>query len=87
MQYPLPRDANQQIEKGEVVGFLQEAVCGDLAFFDEAGEITHVGILLNDHTIIHASGNVRIDRIDHEGIVHSESGKRTHHLRIIKRVM
>ena len=87
MQYPLPRDANQQIEKGEVVGFLQEAVCGDLAFFDEAGEITHVGILLNDHTIVHASGNVRIDRIDHEGIVHSESGKRTHHLRIIKRLM
>jgi gamma-D-glutamyl-L-lysine dipeptidyl-peptidase len=80
MQYNLPRDANQQVEKGEVVGFLQEAVCGDLAFFDE-------DILLNDHTIVHASGNVRIDLIDHEGIVHAETGKRTHQLRIIKRVI
>lgn len=85
--FTLPRDANQQVQKGEVVGFLQEAVCGDLAFFDENGEITHVGILLNDHTIIHASGNVRIDAIDHEGIVHSETGKRTHRLRIIKRII
>lgn len=86
LQIRLPRDANQQVDEGEVVGFLQEAICGDLAFFDEAGEITHVGILLNDHTIIHSSGNVRIDKIDHEGIVHSDTGKRTHHLRIIKRL-
>lgn len=87
LQIRLPRDANQQVEEGAVVGFLQEAVCGDLAFFDEAGAITHVGILLNDHTIIHASGNVRIDKLDNEGIVHSETGKRTHHLRIIKRLL
>jgi cell wall-associated NlpC family hydrolase len=61
----LLRDASQQATQGEVVGFLQETKTGDLAFFDnEEGKITHVGILLNEHEIIHASGKVRIDRID-----------------------
>ncbi|HSR39622.1 MAG TPA: NlpC/P60 family protein, partial [Phnomibacter sp.] len=68
------------------VGFLQEAVPGDLAFFDNAeGRITHVGILLNEKEIIHASGVVRVDPIDNHGIMNKQSGKRTHNLRIIKR--
>lgn len=83
---PLLRDAYLQATQGEVVGFLQEARCGDLAFFDNAdGRITHVGILLNDQEIIHASGNVRIDKIDNAGILNVETGLRTHQLRIIKR--
>ena len=83
---PLLRDAYLQATQGEVVGFLQEARCGDLAFFDNAeGRITHVGILLNDHEIIHSSGHVRIDRIDNAGILNKETGLRTHQLRIIKR--
>lgn len=83
---PLPRDAWQQAGKGEVVGFLQEAVCGDLAFFDnEEGWITHVGILLGTDTLIHASGQVRVDRIDTQGILNTETGERMHRLRIIKR--
>lgn len=82
----LPRDACQQVMEGEVVGFLQEVQCGDLAFFDnEEGHITHVGLLLNPETIIHSSGKVRIDKIDSMGIVNSDSGERTHKLRIIKR--
>jgi cell wall-associated NlpC family hydrolase len=82
----LPRDAYQQAAEGEVVGFLQEAKCGDLAFFDnEEGRITHVGILLNDHQIIHSSSKVRIDKIDQHGIIQSETFERTHNLRIIKR--
>lgn len=82
----LPRDAYQQAAVGEVVGFLQEVQCGDLAFFDnEDGKITHVGLLLNADTIIHASGKVRIDKIDSMGIVNSDTGERTHRLRIIKR--
>jgi cell wall-associated NlpC family hydrolase len=83
---PLLRDASQQAGQGESIGFLQEAVCGDLAFFDnEEGKITHVGILLNDHELIHAAGKVRIDKIDNQGIINTDTGERTHHLRIIKR--
>jgi gamma-D-glutamyl-L-lysine dipeptidyl-peptidase len=83
---PLPRDAYQQAALGEVVGFLQEAKCGDLAFFDNAeGKITHTGLMLNNATIIHSSGKVRIDPIDNMGIVNKLSGERTHQLRIIKR--
>jgi gamma-D-glutamyl-L-lysine dipeptidyl-peptidase len=82
----LPRDSYQQAEAGEVVGFLVEARCGDLAFFDnEEGRITHVGIMLSNDQIIHSSGKVRIDKIDSQGIINSETGARTHKLRIIKR--
>jgi cell wall-associated NlpC family hydrolase len=84
----LLRDAWQQAGQGEPVGFLEETQTGDLAFFDnEEGRITHVGILLNANEIIHASGKVRIDKIDNMGIVHSETFERTHHLRLIKRLL
>lgn len=82
----LLRDAQQQATQGDMVGFLQEAHCGDLAFFDDAeGRITHVGILLNAQEIIHAAGKVRIDKIDNEGIVDADTGQRSQRLRIIKR--
>lgn len=82
----LLRDAWQQAAQGESIGFLEEAGCGDLAFFDnEEGKITHVGMLLNSGEIIHASVKVRIDRIDNFGIVNTDSGLRTHKLRLIKR--
>jgi hypothetical protein len=85
-QQPLPRDAYQQATTGEVVGFLQEAICGDLAYFDnDEGKITHVGILLNNDTIIHSAGKVRIDKIDSMGIINGDTGERTHRLRIVKR--
>ncbi len=84
--YKLLRDAHLQATQGEAIGFLQEAKCGDLAFFDNAeGKITHVGILLNDHEIIHSSGKVRIDLIDNEGIINADTRERTHKLRVIKR--
>lgn len=82
----IPRDSSVQAQAGTTVNFLQEVNCGDLAFFDnEEGQINHVGILLNDHEIIHSSGKVRIDRIDTEGILNLEQKVRTHKLRIIKR--
>ena len=84
----LPRDAYQQAELGTDIGFLAETNCGDLAFFDnKEGKITHVGILLNQHTIIHASGRVRIDFIDQAGILNRETSERTHQLRIVKRIV
>lgn len=82
----LPRDAYQQAELGTDIAFLAETLCGDLAFFDNAaGRITHVGILLNESQIIHASGKVRIDSIDQAGILNTDTGERTHSLRLIKR--
>ena len=42
--------------------------------------------MLSSDQIIHASGKVRIDPIDKKGIVHAETGKRTHQLRSIRRI-
>lgn len=84
--YQLPRDAYQQAEEGDTINFVANAQVGDLAFFDNAeGRITHVGIILNDNKIIHASGQVRIDLLDHQGIYNEETKSYTHQLRIIKR--
>ncbi|MXV15133.1 C40 family peptidase [Hufsiella ginkgonis] len=83
---PLKRDAAQQALQGETVHFLPEATAGDLAFFDnEDGKIIHVGILLDQSTLIHASGRVKIDAIDDQGIYSDELRRYTHKLRIIRR--
>lgn len=81
----LLRDASQQATQGKNVHLLSEASPGDLAFFDnEQGKITHVGILLTQDRIIHASGKVRVDNIDHQGIYNQDLKKYTHPLRLIK---
>jgi len=81
----LPRDAYQQAECGEKINSLQEAQQNDLAFFaNENGKITHVGILLDNERIIHASGKVRIDKIDEQGIIFED--EYTHKLHKIMRV-
>jgi len=81
----LNRDASQQALQGETLNFITDALAGDLAFFDnEEGHITHVGILLGDNKIIHASGKVRIDAIDHQGIFNVDTRRYSHKLRIIK---
>jgi hypothetical protein len=86
--YQLPRDASQQVELGTALSFVEEAEAGDLAFFDnEEGNIVHVGIILENQQIIHASGCVRIDKFDHYGIFHSENKKYSHMLRVIKKVI
>ncbi len=86
--YNLLRDASQQAERGTLVSFVEEALPGDIAFFeDEEGNINHVGILLNNRHIIHSSGKVRIDTLDHEGIFNERVKKYTHKLRFIKRVL
>ena len=84
----LPRDAYQQADVGAVVNFIEEAKEGDVAFFDnDEQKIIHVGIILDKHHIIHASGEVRIDKIDHQGIFNEDIQRYTHKLRIIKRVI
>ncbi len=84
----LPRDAYQQAESGRTLNFITEAREGDLAFFDnDDDKITHTGIILSNDQIIHSSGEVRIDMIDHYGIYNKSLKKYTHKLRIIKRVI
>jgi gamma-D-glutamyl-L-lysine dipeptidyl-peptidase len=84
----LPRDAHQQAQQGTAVNFISEASQGDLAFFDnDKGIITHVGIILSGSNIIHASGRVRIDTLDHEGIYNNSLKKYTHKLRIIRKIV
>lgn len=86
--YKLPRDAWQQAEAGSPLSFVEEAVTGDLAFFDnEEGKIVHVGIVIDNQHIIHASGKVRIDKFDHYGIFQTENKKYSHMLRVIKRII
>lgn len=81
----LPRDAYQQAEKGQVLSFVEESKPGDLAFFEnEEGNITHVGMMLENQQIIHAYGKVRIDSLDSTGIFNSDLNKHTHQLRLIK---
>lgn len=83
--FRLHRDAVQQAAQGTQVSFASEAEPGDVAFFEnEEGQIIHTGIILQDHKIIHASGRVRIDELDHEGIYNKEQQRYTHKLRLIR---
>jgi len=85
--HKLLRDAKDQATQGESLSFIEESEPGDLAFFDnKEGVITHVGIIMQDHYIIHAHGKVRIDRLDHSGIFNVDSKLHTHKLRVIKRI-
>jgi hypothetical protein len=86
--YKLLRDATQQAAQGEALSFIEESQPGDLAFFDnEEGNIIHVGIIMDNNYIIHASGKIRIDRLDHLGIYNVETNKHTHKLRVIKKII
>lgn len=84
----IPRNASQQVKLGTTVNFLKEIQPGDLAFFgDDESKITHVGICIDNNTIIHASGCVRIDTLDHHGIYNKSRQCYTHSLRVIKRLL
>ncbi len=84
----LPREVSQQVHEGTSVDFTEQCQLGDLAFFDNGrGDIGHVGIVLPDCHIIHASGKVRIDKLDHFGIFNPEQKRYTHQLRVVKRLL
>lgn len=84
----IPRDASLQALKGSLVNFTEEANPGDLAFFENSdGKIVHTGIMLDQKRIIHASGFVRIDNIDHHGIFSGATDSYSHTLRLIRRYL
>ena len=88
--HSLKRDAYQQATEGADVMLLSEAQTGDLAFFDNAeGRITHVGLIMENNgsfEILHASGELRIDLLDHQGINKKSEGY-SHNLRLIRRIL
>ncbi len=89
----LPRDASEQAEEGDVVELLDLCEPGDLVFFDNVeGRIVHVGIVLTrndegDLRVVHASGRVRIDKLDQEGIFNADTKTYSHKLRMVRRVL
>ena len=84
--YALKRDASQQARQGKTIPSLAQAKAGDLAFFSNAqGKVVHVGIVLEESKIIHASGQVRVDRLEERGIFNEGKARYTHQLCLIKR--
>jgi cell wall-associated NlpC family hydrolase len=85
---PIPRNSWMQAEIGDTISFLEETNPGDLVFFDnEMNKISHVGMIISRGLVIHSSGRVRIDTIDHQGIFKQENGDYSHHLRTIRRIV
>ncbi len=85
--HKLLRDSSQQIKQGVAV-VLADSRVGDLAFFtNHEGKMNHVGMVLENHQIIHASGKVRIDTLDEKGIFNAEQKAYTHHLHQINRIL
>lgn len=84
----IQRDASYQSQQGETLNLVTEALPGDLAFFDnDEGEIIHTGIISGEGSILHASGQVREDGFDHQGIYNHQLKKYTHRLRLMKRII
>ena len=63
----LPRDSGDQYKVGGITGdSIAAAQRGDLLYFGESTErISHVGFYLGEGSLLHASGNVRINNIDY----------------------
>lgn len=84
----LPRDAWQQATTGQPTA-LEDSLPGDLAFFaNDEGRIVHVGIITEagGHAIVHASGWVREDPLDEQGIFNAAQGIHTHRLAQVRKV-
>lgn len=86
--YKLKRDASQQYLQGEEVKSIDSIFPGDLAFFENnKNAISHVGIIMEDQDIIHASGFVRKDKLDENGILNKDLSIHTHKLVGIRRIL
>ena len=84
--FSLTRDASTQAREGSKIDSLEQAQPTDLLFFEKNGKITHVGIYLGDNKIIHASGKVKIEKVDKQGISSDMLNKYTHTLSSIRRI-
>jgi cell wall-associated NlpC family hydrolase len=81
------RDASQQVNQGEYIDYAHAQI-GDLVFFEnKKGKIHHVGLLLENKKIIHASGRIRIDLLTENGILNAETETITHNFHSIRRFL
>ncbi len=85
--HKLQRDANQQARQGKSITF-KDAQPGDLVFFkNKENKILHVGILLSKDKVIHASGKVRVDYFNEDGILQGETKIYSHTAPFIRRIL
>jgi hypothetical protein len=85
--YKLYRDAWQQAKQGKPV-LIKDKEPGDLAFFkNKEDKVSHVGMILSDDKIIHASGKVRIDYFNEEGILQSDNKVYSHTSPSLRRIL
>jgi gamma-D-glutamyl-L-lysine dipeptidyl-peptidase len=83
----LPRDAHQQADMPGLDIAFEARQPGDLAFFaNEKGKVIHVGIVLPEGRIRHASGFVHDDWLRKEGIFGLSTQLQTHKLCSLKRI-
>jgi gamma-D-glutamyl-L-lysine dipeptidyl-peptidase len=86
--YRLNRDASQQVLQGDEVNEFEKVKAGDLAFFCEKdGRVSHVGLVIDNLHIIHASGKVRVDLLSPDGIFNLDNQVLTHNLHSIRRII
>lgn len=81
----LERDASKQQKMGKALKF-NDIIAGDLVFFEKNERVTHVGLALGNDEIIHAHGEVRIDKLTKKGIINSDTDLLTHAYHSAKRV-
>jgi hypothetical protein len=83
----LPRDSKDQAGAGEPVEYRYIKAC-DLVLFSrpDSEKITHVGMMLDQHKIIHASGKVKINELEPEGM-YINGEQLTYKTRAIRRMI
>lgn len=85
--YKLNRDTAQQVKQGKPVE-IKDAAMGDLVFFrNKEDKVSHVGMIISNDKIIHASGKVRIDPFNEKGILHSDTKVYSHASPSVRRIL
>ena len=66
----VPHSIEELASFGTFLSFIEEAQLGDILLFSNSssGEVSHCGMYLGNGNVLHTSGKVRIDRVDHQGI-------------------
>ncbi|HTH56443.1 MAG TPA: NlpC/P60 family protein [Cyclobacteriaceae bacterium] len=86
--YTLPWTMQLQSQFGKKIKDLASSKTADVAFFkDKKNNVVHTGIILGENKVIHAFGQVRIDHLNDEGILSSDTKIYSHELAFIRRIL